>query len=205
MMDLFHQTYPTNLLPYQGEANYYGKIFSHEVSVNFAEKLFQEIPWKHDEAMMYGRHFITKRKVAWYGDEPFTYTYSNTTKLALPWTTDLLSIKKQIEQISEASYNACLLNLYHEGNEGMAWHSDDEKALAFQAPIASVSFGAERKFSFKHKQSNEVVSMILENGSLLVMAGETQTYWKHRLPPTSKVNRPRINLTFRTMTNKTNI
>ncbi|MBP6624884.1 MAG: alpha-ketoglutarate-dependent dioxygenase AlkB [Chitinophagaceae bacterium] len=198
-MNLFDQTYPFKLLPYQGEVNYYGKIFSHEASQDYADKLFKQIDWKHDEAKMYGKHFITKRKVAWHGDVPFTYTYSNTTKLALPWTNELLCIKKNVEQISQASYNACLLNLYHDGQEGMAWHSDDEKALAFQAPIASVSFGAERKFAFKHKQSNEVVSIILENGSLLVMAGETQTYWKHRLPPTSKVNKPRINLTFRTM------
>jgi len=91
------------------------------------------------------------------------------------------------------------LNLYHDGDEGMAWHSDDEKTLAKNAAIASFSFGAERKFSFKHKHTKETVSLVLENGSLLVMKGATQTNWLHRLPPTKKIQEPRVNLTFRTI------
>jgi alkylated DNA repair dioxygenase AlkB len=104
-----------------------------------------------------------------------------------------------VEQITKRSYNSCLLNLYHTGDEGMAWHSDDERSLDSQSSIASVTFGAERKFSFKHKRTKETASLVLEHGSLLEMKGSTQTNWMHRLPPTTKVKRPRVNLTFRSM------
>ncbi|RKE91984.1 alkylated DNA repair dioxygenase AlkB [Ichthyenterobacterium magnum] len=148
---------------------------------------------------MFGKRIITKRKVAWYGEKPFEYSYSNTTKLALPWTKTLLILKQLTEEKTEHTYNSCLLNLYHEGSEGMAWHSDDEKDLKKNGAIASLSFGAERKFAFKHKSTKEKTSLTLEHGSLLVMKGETQTYWLHRLPPTKLTTKPRINLTFRTI------
>ena len=161
--------------------------------------LLQEIPWKNDEAVIFGKHFITKRKVAWYGDNQFSYTYSNITKEALPWTKELLELKAIAEKLASATFNSCLLNLYHNGSEGMAWHSDDEKSLGRNSPIASMSFGAERKFSFKHKQTKETRSLLLEHGSLLVMKGEVQQHWLHSLPKSLKVKSPRINLTFRTI------
>jgi alkylated DNA repair dioxygenase AlkB len=149
--------------------------------------------------VIYGKHLVTSRKVAWYGDHNFSYTYSGTTKRALLWTKELLDLKKIVERYSGVTFNSCLLNLYHNGSEGMAWHSDDEKALGKNTNIASLSFGAERKFSFKHKRTKESVSLVLESGSLLMMKGSTQSHWMHRLPPTTKVSRPRINLTFRTI------
>jgi alkylated DNA repair dioxygenase AlkB len=168
-----------------------------------ADKYFQilleSIAWKNDEAKIFGKHFITKRKAAWYGDSAYSYTYSNTTKEALPWTPELLELKALAEEKTGTTYNSCLLNLYHTGEEGMAWHSDDEKTLGKNMPIASLSFGAERKFGFKHKQTKETVFLNLEPGSLLVMKDETQTNLLHRLPPTKKVTKPRINLTFRTI------
>ena len=127
------------------------------------------------------------------------YTYSKTTKTALPWTSDLLEIRRVIEEKTKETFNSCLLNLYHSGEEGMGWHSDDEKDLQKYSAIASISLGAERKFVFKNKENKETVSLSLENGSLLLMQGKTQTHWLHRLPPTKKVNTPRINLTFRTI------
>jgi alkylated DNA repair dioxygenase AlkB len=157
------------------------------------------IEWKNDEAIILGKHIITKRKVAWYGNTNFNYTYSKITKQALIWTKELLELKEIVEQKTEESYNSCLLNLYHNGDEGMAWHSDAEKALKENGAIASLSFGAERKFAFKHKQTSETVSLTLENGSLLVMKDTTQKNWLHRLPPTKKISTPRINLTFRTI------
>lgn len=198
-MNLFETSGKTNLLPMNGTVLYYGKIVNEEKAKDYYEILLNTIEWKNDEAIIYGKHYITKRKVAWYGDKNFSYTYSNTTKLALPWTRELLELKTLSEKITGATYNSCLLNLYHSGEEGMAWHSDDEKALGKNSAIASWSFGAERKFSFKHKQSGQTVSVVLENGSLLVMKDETQTHWLHRLPPTTKVKRARVNLTFRTM------
>ncbi len=200
-MNLF-ETIPMpdkNILPYNGTVNYYGKIVIQEKAQQYYLALLQNIEWKNDEALMFGKHIITKRKVAWYGDKSFEYTYSNKTKKALPWTKELLELKKLAEQHSGETYNSCLLNLYHDGNEGMAWHSDGEKDLKKNGAIASMSFGAERKFAFKHKESKETVALILENGSLLVMKDETQTYWLHRLPPTKKVRSPRVNLTFRTI------
>lgn len=159
----------------------------------------ENIEWKNDLAIIFGKRIETKRKVAWYGDKPFEYTYSNNTKKALSWNNELLVLKTLIEKESGETYNSCLLNLYHNGIEGMAWHSDAEKDLKKNGAIASLSLGAERKFAFKHKENKKVISMNLENGSLLVMKDDTQTYWLHRLPPSKKVLTPRINLTFRTI------
>jgi alkylated DNA repair dioxygenase AlkB len=188
-----------NLLPGDGIVNYYGKLISASESAAMAQALLDRIEWRNDEAVIYGKRIITKRKVAWYGEEAFSYTYSNTTKTALPWTPELLFLKNLAEKHSGETYNSCLLNLYHDGSEGMAWHSDGEKDLRKNGAIASLSFGAERKFCFKHKKSGEKIDVFLEAGSLLVMKGETQTHWVHRLPPTTKVHQPRINLTFRTI------
>jgi len=200
-MDLFNTELDINknLLPYDGTVNYYGKICSASEANHYFERLMHNIQWKNDEAFILGKHIITKRKVAWYGNEEYAYTYSNATKHALLWTPELIELKKIAEEKTGATFNSCLLNLYHNGDEGMAYHSDDEKSLGKNTTIASLSFGAERKFLFKHKQSKETITTFLEHGSLLVMKDETQTNWLHRLPPTKKVNRARINLTFRTM------
>ena len=198
-MDLFSTGEPVNLLPYDGEVIYYVPVVDPDKLSYYLQRLSNDIVWKNDEAVIFGKHIITKRKVAWYGDAEYAYTYSNTTKQALLWTADLLALKQLIEQLSGTKFNSCLLNLYHDGDEGMAWHSDDEKSLGKNTTIASLSFGAERHFAFKHKNTKQSLSLLLENGSLLVMKGTTQTHWLHRLPKTTKVTRPRINLTFRTI------
>lgn len=198
-MDLFNNNPTPNLLPRDGEVLYYGKIFDHETAQHYLTQLLNTIQWENDRAIIFGKLIITQRKVAWYANEPYDYTYSKITRQALPWTKELLALKEIVELQTGEQFNACLLNLYHNGSEGMAWHSDDERDLKKDGAIASLSFGAERKFSLKHKASKKTVSVMLEKGSLLVMKGATQTHWLHRLPPTKKVNRPRINLTFRTM------
>mgnify|MGYP003646776635 CR=1 FL=1 len=200
-MDLFNQNSSENinLLPKDGEVNYYGKVMASEKAISYLDYLLNEIQWKNDVAIIFGKRIETKRKVAWYAEKPFEYTYSNTTKTAIPFTPELLSLKGLIEKKSGETFNSCLLNLYHNGSEGMAWHSDAEKDLKKNGAIASVSFGAERKFAFKHKVSKETVTQVLENGSLLIMKGTTQTHWLHRLPPTKLVSKPRVNLTFRTI------
>lgn len=200
-LDLFNQESEENLnlLPKDGTVNYYGKIMPTTQALTYFENLLNEIQWKNDVAIIFGKRIETKRKVAWYAEEPFEYTYSNTTKTALPWTKELLELKELVEKKSGETFNSCLLNLYHNGSEGMAWHSDGEKDLQKNGAIASVSFGAERKFSFKHKVTKETVTQVLENGSLLVMKGTTQTHWVHRLPPTKVISKPRVNLTFRTI------
>ncbi|MDD7885240.1 alpha-ketoglutarate-dependent dioxygenase AlkB [Flavivirga sp. 57AJ16] len=188
-----------NLLPKDGTVNYYGKLLEEQEATYFFNTLLNTIEWKHDEAIIFGKKIITKRKVAWYGEKPFEYTYSKTTKLALNWTKALRDLKTMVECRTGETFNSCLLNLYHHGGEGMAWHSDGEKDLKKHGAIASLSLGAERKFAFKHKKSKEKVSLILEHGSLLVMKDTTQIHWLHRLPPTRLIDMPRINLTFRTI------
>lgn len=197
-MDLFSFDATLNLLPYDGVVNYYGIILDSQKSQYYLERLLQTIEWKHDEVIIFGKHITTRRKAAWYGDDNYAYTYSNTTKRALPWITELGELKAIVEKTSGLKFNSCLLNLYHDGNEGMAWHSDDEKSLGINPAIASLSFGAERKFSFKHKTTGQTISLNLQNGSLLVMQDTIQTHWLHSLPKTTKINTPRVNLTFRT-------
>ncbi|MEP3208895.1 MAG: alpha-ketoglutarate-dependent dioxygenase AlkB [Maribacter sp.] len=198
-MELFDIDSTINLLPYDGKVNYYGKVFDQEASNHYLEALLKTIQWRNDEAIIFGKKIITKRKVAWYAEESFEYTYSKTTKRALPWTKELLDLKTVVEKKTGDTFNSCLLNLYHNGSEGMAWHSDGEKDLQKDGAIASLSFGAERKFSFKHKETKEKINLVLKHGSLLVMKGTTQRNWLHRLPPTKLVLKPRVNLTFRTI------
>jgi alkylated DNA repair dioxygenase AlkB len=189
-----------NILNKDGTVNYYGKILSsEEANQYFVDLLMQNIQWEKDEVIIFGKHIITKRKVAWYGDSEYLYTYSNTTKRALAWTKELSELKQIVEEYVGVKFNSCLLNLYHNGNEGMGWHSDDEKPLGKNNTIASLSFGAERKFSFKHKQTKQTVSLVLEHGSLLIMKDATQSNWLHSLPKSKNITQPRVNLTFRTI------
>jgi len=119
-MDLFSNDTITNLLPFDGIVNYHGRIFNQREAQYYLDKLLQTIEWKNDEAIIFGKHIITKRKAAWYGDAGFTYTYSGITKQALLWTKELKELRSVVEKISEAKFNSCLLNLYHNGDEGMA-------------------------------------------------------------------------------------
>jgi alkylated DNA repair dioxygenase AlkB len=196
---LFHEDEVVNLLPNDGTVNYYGKILnSKEANQNF-DLLMKNILWQNDEVIIFGKRIITKRKAAWYGDSDYLYTYSNSTKQALPWTEELSWLRQIVEELVGAKFNSCLLNLYHDGKEGMGWHSDDEKSLGKNNTIASLSLGAERKFLFKHKQTKQIVSLVLENGSLLVMKEATQSNWLHSLPKSKNIIHSRINLTFRTI------
>jgi len=190
---------PIPIIKQDGRVEYHGVVIPIDESDKYFDALLTKIQWTNDQASYFGELTITKRKVAWYADTAFKYTYSNTTKVALPWTQELIELKERIEKITGYQFNACLLNLYHDGDEGMTWHSDSEKDLLKNGAIASLSLGAERKFSFKHKVSQETLSVVLQHGSLLVMKGQTQHHWLHRLPPTKKVSAPRINLTFRTI------
>jgi len=198
-MDLFNIRRVVNILPFDGSADYYGRMLTTAEAKYYLDRMLTNIEWRNDEAVIFGRHIVTKRKVAWYGDQSYSYAYSGKVRDALPWTVELLGLKGRVEQLVGKTFNSCLLNLYHNGEEGMAWHSDDEKTLEPDGAIASLSLGAERKFSFRHRKSRETISMQLEPGSLLVMHGVTQTHWMHALPKTKRVTSPRVNLTFRTM------
>lgn len=198
-MTIFDKNGVSIILDNDGLVNYYGKILAYQEANQYLDLLMQNILWKNDEVILFGKHIVTKRKTAWYGDSDYLYTYSNITKQALPWTKELSDLKQMVEEFAGVKFNSCLLNLYHNGNEGMGWHSDDEKSLGKDNTIASLSFGAERKFLFKHKQTKQIISLVLEHGSLLIMKDATQRNWLHSLPKSKDIVQPRINLTFRTI------
>lgn len=197
-MLLFPASSP-NLLPRDGIVLYTGVVFTPAEAAGHFDALARLPDWRHDETVIFGKRIVTSRKVAWYGDHPFEYTYSRITRRALPWPPEVHALKTVAERETGETYNSCLLNLYHNGSEGMGWHSDNEPELKPEGAICSLSFGADRKFSFKHRQTGEKVDILLENGSLLLMKGSTQAHWLHRLPPSKKILTPRINLTFRTI------
>jgi alkylated DNA repair dioxygenase AlkB len=189
-----------NHLPRDGVVNYYGPMVSKSQADQYFDVLHRTLPWQHDQALIHGCLITTARQVVWYGDLAYAYTYSGTTRHALAWTCELLELKAMVEQLSGCRFNACLLNLYNDGDTAMAWHSDDEKGLGKEAAIASVSLGAPRKFVFKHKREPALqIPLMLAHGSLLLMHGTTQSHWLHSLPKSKKVTTPRINLTFRSM------
>lgn len=185
-----------NLLPYDGYANYIPN-FIHESNSTFFEKLVEEVNWKHDEITLYGKKIITKRQVAFEGDNAVAYTYSKQKKLANPWSHVVLELKQKLEKDLNTQFNGCLLNLYATGEIGMAWHSDNEPELEREGIIASLSFGPTRSFQFKHKQTQEKIEVMLENGSLLIMNMESQQHWVHQLKKEPEIKEARINLTFR--------
>jgi alkylated DNA repair dioxygenase AlkB len=141
---LFGYDPSANLLPHDGTVNYHGPVLGVAEADRYLAALLANVPWKSDELVIFGRRVVTSRQVAWFGDAGCAYTYSGTTKQAVPWSAELRELKALVEKLTQCTYNSCLANLYHDGSEGMAWHSDDEKELAPCATIASLSFGAER-------------------------------------------------------------
>jgi alkylated DNA repair dioxygenase AlkB len=190
-------TDPQIIIKHDGEAIYYPCVFDGTSSVKLLAELVQNINWQHDQVIMFGKQITTKRKVAWYAGDGISYTYAGKTKEPNSWTPLLLSIKEKVEKQTNANYNACLLNLYHAGDEGMSWHRDNEKEIVPESSIASVSFGAARKFAFKHVHNEQKMEIMLEPGSVLDMRGPIQQHWYHALPPSKKVKDLRVNLTFR--------
>lgn len=186
-----------NLLPYDGEVLYFSKVQFHKAPQVLYEKLLSSLKWQNDVVTMFGKTHITKRKMALYGNSNLVYTYSNQANETVYWHPELLKLKKEVEKLTSESFNCCLCNLYHDGTEGMGYHADNEKDLIDGATIASLSFGAERYFKFKHRTSKETIQLLLENGSLLLMKKETQKHWLHSLPKSKKIKSGRINLTFR--------
>jgi alkylated DNA repair dioxygenase AlkB len=187
----------TNLLPYQGEVYYFPSILTTQQCQYYLDALTHRIFWQPDNIVMFGRTIVTKRHVAWYGDDRITYRYAGHLKTARPWTDALRTLKNIVQQHYPSVYNSCLLNLYHHGKEGMGWHQDNEPEIIQQSPIASLSFGATRAMQFRHRNTFERIACVLEPGSLLIMQGACQQHWQHRIPVDARVDSPRINITFR--------
>ena len=188
-----------NLLHQDGIALYYEKAIPENKIKQLFDELLHHISWENERVVMFGKEIITKRKVAFYSDPSIAYTYASRTKVGLPWKETLVTLKNMVESITKEKYNACLLNLYYNGEEAMGWHCDNEKEIVANSSIASLSIGASRKFSFKHKVTKETISIQLGNGSLLEMKGPIQQHWWHALPKSKKITESRINLTFRQM------
>lgn len=205
MTDLFAPTPTDNLLPYDGQVNDLGIVIL-EANALY-ENLLNELPWQSDIVTLFGKTHVTTRQIVWMGDHDVSYHYSGQTRRAIPWTKQMLHVKRHIEQQLSSSginvdFNSCLLNYYPSGEDGMGYHADDEKELGAQPIIASLSLGARRKFVFKHKtirQENKPVKveLYLESGQLIVMHGDTQDFWKHTITKTKTVASGRISLTFR--------
>jgi len=190
---------PSNIIDQDGIVLYHEKVLTDQQITQLYNDLLNKINWENERVVMFGKEIITKRKVAFYSDPLIAYTYSSKTKIGLPWNDPLIILKNIVESLTKQTYNACLLNLYHNGEEAMGWHSDNEKEIIANSSIASLSIGASRKFSFKHKVTKETISIQLENGSLLEMKGTIQSHWLHALPKSKKITESRINLTFRQM------
>jgi alkylated DNA repair dioxygenase AlkB len=180
-----------------GEYIYVPNFFNRESSDLYFNALLDEIDWRQESMNMYGKSINFPRLTAWYGDNDKPYTFSGITLSPKKWTKSLLDIKEQIEQKAQANFNSVLLNLYRNGEDSISWHTDAEKELGLNPVIASVNFGATRKFQLRHMNTNEKIELLLTHGSLLVMKGELQHFWQHQVPKTKQAVKERINLTFR--------
>ena len=177
---------------------YFPIFFEAEKCTLLFEKLLNEIPWQQDTIRVYGKNHPQPRLTALFGNEGKPYSYSNIIMQPHPWNPLMMFIKNEIETVCHENFTTVLLNLYRDGKDSNGWHADNEKELGRNPVIASVSFGAERFFHLQHNSiANEKHKIYLENGSLLLMKGETQHFWKHQIPKTAKPIGPRINLTFR--------
>ncbi|MDG1730117.1 MAG: alpha-ketoglutarate-dependent dioxygenase AlkB [Algibacter sp.] len=177
---------------------YYPNFFNINEADIYFKNLLEFINWKQDEITVFGKTYQQPRLTAFYADNKNSYKYSNIVMQPHPFEADLLEIKNTIETELKIKFTSCLANLYRDGNDSNGWHADNEKELGKNPIIASVSFGAERVFHFKHKNNKSLKKkLILHHGSLLLMQGETQTNWLHQIPKTKKNVGNRINLTFR--------
>jgi alkylated DNA repair dioxygenase AlkB len=180
-----------------GEYLFYPDFFSKPESDLYLHKIKENIDWKQESMNMYGKQVNFPRLTAWYGDNDKPYSFSGITLEPKTWNSELMDIKQKIEPLSNVIFNSVLLNLYRSGNDSISWHTDAEKELGLNPVIASVNFGATRKFQLRHMHTKEKLEIELTHGSLLVMKGQLQHYWQHQVPKTSKVVGERINLTFR--------
>ena len=177
---------------------YYPNFFDQKEADLVFEQLINEVPWQQDNIKVFGKTHLQPRLTALYGDIDKTYSYSNITMVPLAWNELLLAIKQKVEQQSNSEFTTVLLNQYRDGKDSNGWHADNEKELGTNPFIASLSFGAARNFQLKHNtDKNQRINIQLEHGSLLIMKGSTQHYWKHQIPKTTKQISTRINLTFR--------
>jgi len=187
-----------NLLLDDGEAYLFSDFFTTQESYIFLAELKEQVSWKEEPIIIFGKKIMQPRLTAWFGDEGKSYSYSGITMHPNAWNDTLLEIKSRVETQAGVAFNSALLNLYRYGQDSNGWHSDNEKTLGYNPVIASVSFGASRIFQFKHRNDKtKKANIALTHGSLLLMQGATQHHWLHCIPKTKKPVDIRINITFR--------
>lgn len=180
------------------DIRYYPRFFTAEKAANYFRIIEEYTPWQQDTITVFGKTHLQPQLTALYANNEKSYTYANITMQPHAFTPELLAIKAAVEKEVEIVFSSCLLNYYRDGKDSNGWHADDEKALGPRPVIASVSFGTERFFHLRHKRNKALKHKIrLQQGSLLVMQGETQTYWQHQIAKTARKIGGRINLTFR--------
>ena len=179
------------------EIEYYPNFFDSGKANALFERLKSDIPWQQDSITVYGKTHPQPRLTALFGNEGKPYSYSNIVMQPHPWTPLLVFVKEEVESVCETLFTTVLLNYYRDGKDSNGWHADNEKELGRNPVIASVSLGVTRRFDLKHNLTKETIQLELEHGSLLIMGGELQHYWKHQIPKQAKIASPRINLTFR--------
>jgi alkylated DNA repair dioxygenase AlkB len=198
--------FPTDsleVLPFDGSAQLFPQFFNTSTAQEHFSALINEVPWEEHQLVLFGKKVSEPRRSAWIADNDIHYVYSGVERPAHIWTPTLTSIREAITRGTGQRFNSVLANLYRDGNDAMGWHSDDEPCNGPEPVIASVSFGAERRFDFRHRTSKEKASVVLPHGSLLLMSGLSQHCWQHSIARSKKVTSPRINLTFRFVTSST--
>ena len=197
-MDLFSQS-GAELLPYDGSARLFEDVWTEEDSRSIEAELIESLGWKQLTVEVFNRKVDQPRLTCWYGDEGRSYSYSGVSLSAEPWSPLLHEIRGECEALSGVQFNSVLANLYRTGSDSISWHSDNEPELGVHPVIASVTFGATRRFDMRHRKTKEVVHINLTSGSILLMSGASQEKWQHQIAKTKKPIAPRINLTFRTI------
>ena len=186
-----------NILPYEGHAYLIDGTGGAFKWPKITACLAKTMPWRIETARLFGRDMPVPRMTAWFGDAD--YTYSGICHRAAPFPAVVQRLREWAENISGASYNAVLLNLYRNGGDSVGWHSDNEAGLGDRPTIASLSLGATRRFQLRHRRTKEMITLELREGHWLIMSGETQRFWLHQVPKTTATVGRRINLTFRRM------
>ncbi|HMA98128.1 MAG TPA: alpha-ketoglutarate-dependent dioxygenase AlkB [Wenzhouxiangella sp.] len=192
-----HEKTRLDLAPH-GQVEYWPLAAPHSEIVDAEQELSGRLEWRQLPVRMFGRSIPQPRLTAFYGNREVNYRYSGLTLQARPWTGELEKLRRIAEELSGRKYNSVLCNLYRDGRDYMGWHADDERELGSNPVIASMSFGAERRFLLKPRNGEEErIEFLLKSGSLLVMRGDLQRHWLHQLPRALRISRKRINLTFR--------
>jgi len=182
-----------------GIFEYYPNFLSEEKANQIFQQILNETAWQQDSISIFGKTHLQPRLTALYGNNGKPYSYSNIIMQPNNFSPLLIHIKEEIETLCNENFTTVLLNLYRDGNDSNGWHADDEKELGRDPIITSLSLGEERVFHIKHNTKDEKFKLNLENGSLLLMKNGSQTHYKHQIPKTNTVKKPRINLTFRTI------